>query len=109
MPQTITYFVKRDPGLFRKSRWVILMDKLKIGERESEAEALEMATAEAERSAELGRVVEVWANNGEGFVLYKSLQPVRKKKGDDDAGDDDSGGEASRGDDDDAALAAAIL
>ncbi len=107
MALTITYYVKREPGLFRKGRWAILMDKLKIAERDSELEALELASVEAQRSADLGRTVEVWANNGEGFVLYKALKPTKKKADDD--GDEEGPGEEARDGDDDTTLGAAVF
>lgn len=106
MPGAITYFVKREPALFRKARWSIHLDKLKIAERDSQEAALAAAVEEAERSAGLGRTVEIWANNGEGFVLYKSFQPVKKKKGD---LDDEDENEGEPRDDEDNAAAAILL
>ena len=107
MPQPTAYFVKRETGLFRKPHWAVLMDKATIGERDSQEAALEMAVAEAQRSANLGRFVEVWANNGEGFVLYKSFQPVKKKKGDEE--EEEDAGEEARDGDDDTTLGAAVF
>lgn len=94
MTATQTYYVKPNPGLFRKTRWTVLFHTQKVGERDTQAEALELAIEQARRSADLGRQVEIWANNGEGFVLFKSFQPAQKKKGKEDEDEDE--GEESR-------------
>ncbi|MGI8839811.1 MAG: hypothetical protein ACR2F8_03355 [Caulobacteraceae bacterium] len=78
MPSQI-YWVKRDVGLFRKPKWVVLLGPLKFGEYPDRDTAVAAAIAEAERTSILGRTTEVWVNDGAGFIFEKSFQAQKGK------------------------------
>jgi hypothetical protein len=76
---SLIYYVKREVGLFRKGGWIVLMDKMLIGTYPERETALAAAVSEADRSSTLGRVTEVWAYEGDGFVLHKAFQAKKGK------------------------------
>jgi hypothetical protein len=76
---SLIYYVKREVGLFRKGGWIVLMDKMLIGTYPQRETALAAAVSEADRSSTLGRVTEVWAYEGDGFVLHKAFQAKKGK------------------------------
>jgi hypothetical protein len=77
-----TYYVKRDLSLFRKARWKVVIAgevTISLGVLEDSEAAIALALAEAQRSAELGRASQVYADNGEGMVLVKAFEAVKAK------------------------------
>ncbi len=88
MASSVIYWVKRDPGLFRKTTWCVLLGSLKIGDYPDRDAGVAAAIAEAERTSTLGRTTEVWVNDGGGFLFEKSFQ-AQKGKGKKDGGDED--------------------
>jgi hypothetical protein len=91
--KSLIYYVKREVGLFRKGGWNVLMDKMLIGTYQERETALAAAVSEADRTSTMGRMTEVWAYEGDGFVLHKAFQAKKgkdKDKGDEVDLDDDS-------------------
>ena len=86
---SLIYYVKREVGLFRKGGWIVLMDKMLIGTYPERETALAAAVSEADRSSTLGRVTEVWAYEGDGFVLHKAFQAKKGKDKDKDDNKED--------------------
>ncbi len=90
---SVIYFVKRDPGLFRKTTWCLLLGPLKIGDYPDRDTCIATAIAEAERTSTLGRTTEVWVNDGDGFIFEKSFQAKKGKDKKGGAGEEEFSGD----------------
>jgi hypothetical protein len=82
--KSLIYYVKREVGLFRKGGWNVVMDTMLIGTYPERETALAAAVSEADRTSTMGRLTEVWAYEGDGFVLHKAFQAKKGKNKDKD-------------------------